>query len=207
MLLSLAADVRPELPERVKESVTEAARRAKQVAKQAKESDLLPLAGFFAATVAAALAGMVSGASPRRGRRSMMWYSGLRKARGNPPPAVFPVAWTALYAMNAVSGWRVWKQPDSPRRAAALALWTTQLGLNAAWTPLFFGARRPRAAMTDLVGLWGALAAYTAVARRVDAPAAWLTAPYLAWVSYAGYLNAEILRRNPPVLRRALGGH
>ena len=58
--------------------------------------------------------------------------------------------------------------------------------------------------MVDLVGLWGSLVAYTVAARRVDRPAAWLTVPYLGWVSYAGYLNAEILRKNSPVWRRVV---
>jgi tryptophan-rich sensory protein len=183
-------------------AIAQAARRSRRFT---KEADLLPLAGFLAATAGAAALGTFTGGGPGRSR-SLRWYGALRKARGTPPPAVFPAVWTALYAMTAVSGWRVWRRPDSPRRAAALALWTAQLGLNAAWTPLFFGARRPRLAMADLLGLLGTLAAYTAAARRVDAPAAWLTAPYLGWVSYAGYLNAEILRRNPPAWRRALGG-
>jgi tryptophan-rich sensory protein len=38
--------------------------------------------------------------------------------------------------------------------------------------------------------------AYAAAARRVDKPAAWLMAPYLAWVAFATVLNAEIVRLN-----------
>ena len=71
-----------------------------------------------------------------------------------------------------------------------------QLAANAAWTPLFFGARRPGPAMVDLLAQFGLTAAYTAATARVDRPAAALMAPYLGWTAFAGVLNEEILRRN-----------
>ncbi|HEX6095671.1 MAG TPA: tryptophan-rich sensory protein [Thermoanaerobaculia bacterium] len=40
------------------------------------------------------------------------------------------------------------------------------------------------------------MALYTNAARKVDKPAAWMMAPYLLWASFAGALNAEIVRRN-----------
>lgn len=124
------------------------------------------------------------------------WYDGLRKPRLNPPKAVFGPVWTGLYALIAYSGYRVWRTPRSKQRRAALALWGTQLVLNAAWTPLFFGMRRPAAALVDLVGLLGTAIAYTAVASKVDKPAAVMVAPYLGWLGFAGYLNEEIVRLN-----------
>ncbi len=208
----MSAAVVAEIVPRVRREVPAIRRRVVDATRQAgeyvREHDLLPLAGFVAAVAGAVTVGALAGASssPRDGRAAV-WYRGLRKGKGNPPAAVFPVVWTALYGMTAVSGWRVWQQPSTRRRDTALALWATQIGLNAAWSPLFFGARRPKAAMVDLLGLWGALAAYTAAARKVDRTATLLTLPYLAWVSYAGYLNGEILRKNPPVWRRLLGGH
>jgi tryptophan-rich sensory protein len=47
-----------------------------------------------------------------------------------------------------------------------------------------------------------AVAAYAAVARRADPLAAWLVAPYLAWVTYALGLNASIVSRNRRTLAR-----
>ena len=163
--------------------------------RRAVADDALPLAGFAAATTLAALAGMRFAPDPRH-PRTALWYAMLRKGRGNPPPIAFPIVWTALYGTIAVAGWRVWRQPASPARTRALAWWAAQLGLNAAWTPIFFGAHRPRAAFADLAANWGAVAAFIAAARDVDEAAAWLMAPYLAWVSYAAYLNEEIVRRN-----------
>jgi tryptophan-rich sensory protein len=44
--------------------------------------------------------------------------------------------------------------------------------------------------------MFAAITAYTAAARKVDRPAAWLMSPYLAWVAFATLLNAEIVRLN-----------
>lgn len=124
------------------------------------------------------------------------WYDGLRKPRLNPPKAVFGPVWTGLYSLIAYSGYRVWRTPPSKRRRAALGLWGAQLVLNAAWTPLFFGTRRPLAALVDLVSLFGTATAYAAVAGKLDRPAALMMVPYIGWLGFAGYLNEEIWRLN-----------
>jgi len=152
------------------------------------------MAGFGAAVAAAAGSG--AAATPRSGA-AKEWYDALDKPPFTPPKWVFPVAWTALYTLMAASAYRVWRAPGSPARTRALALWGTQLAANAAWSPLFFAARKPGAAMAALGVLLPAIAAYTNEARKVDAKAAWMMAPYLGWVSFAGVLNGEIVRRNP----------
>jgi benzodiazapine receptor len=149
---------------------------------------LLPFVGL---TAAVAFAGS---RSTREGRG--LWYRRLRKPRFNPPRWVFGPVWTALYGLMSVSAYRIWRQPPSPARTRALALWATQLGLNGIWSPLFFGKHRPRAALVDLIGLAAAIASYIRVAAKLDRLAAALMAPYLAWVGFAGLLNAAIVRRN-----------
>lgn len=149
------------------------------------------LGAFAGMTAGAALLG----ASAMRGATDD-WYDGLRKPRFTPPKAVFGPVWSGLYALIALSGYRVWKAPRSRPRRAALGLWGAQLVLNAAWTPLFFGLRRPLAALVDLVALTGTASAYAAVARKVDRPAAIMMLPYLGWLGFAGVLNEEIWRLN-----------
>ena len=110
---------------------------------------------------------------------------------------MFGPVWTTLYTLMAVAGFRIWNKKDrSPDRARALVLWPTQLALNAAWSPLFFGAKRPDLAMADLLVLMIALILLTRDASKVDKPAAWMFAPYVVWVAFAGVLNAEVIRRN-----------
>ena len=78
-----------------------------------------------------------------------------------------------------------------------LALFLAQLVLNAAWTPLFFGLHRPGIAFVEIVLLWLAIAATLTAFQPVSRVAAWLLAPYLAWVSFAAALNFTLWRLNP----------
>lgn len=131
-----------------------------------------------------------------RGRPGGAWFRRLRKPPAQPPDRVFGPVWTLLYATIAYSAWRVWKTPRSSARRRALTLWGTQLALNAAWTPLFFGARRPALALFDLVAIDTAAALFAVTAARVDRRAAAAFVPYLGWLGFATYLNASIVRRN-----------
>ena len=131
-----------------------------------------------------------------RGRPDGAWFHMLRKPAAQPSNRVFGPVWTLLYATMAYSAWRVWKARRSSARGRALTLWGTQLALNAAWTPLFFGARRPTLALFDLVALDTAAALYAVTAARVDRHEVSAFVPYLGWLGFATYLNASIVRRN-----------
>jgi tryptophan-rich sensory protein len=149
----------------------------------------------------AVIAGLTAAAAVIGGRATKKglgpWFNSLRKPPFQPPNWVFGPVWTVLYGAMAVSAWRVWRQPSSTRRSAALGLWGVQLGLNAAWSVLFFQEHQKRVALADLGVLMGSIGAYSLVARKVDRPAAWLMAPYLGWCGFATALNEEIVRRNP----------
>ena len=124
------------------------------------------------------------------------WYVALKKPAWNPPPWIFGPVWTSLYAMMAVAAWLVWKRGGFAARRGPLALFLTQLVLNAAWTPLFFGLHQPGFACAEIVSLWLAIAATLAAFRPLSRAAAWLLAPYLAWVSFAAALNFALWRLN-----------
>lgn len=153
-----------------------------------------PLATFGGAVVAAALLG--SRFNPAPGTATRIWYRQQEKSPLNPPDSVFAPVWTTLYTLMTIAAYRVWRAPRSRSRDAALRLWFAQLGLNAAWTPLFFGAKKPELALADLLALLTAQVAFVAKAKDADRTAAWLFAPYIAWVTFAGHLNLEIVRRN-----------
>lgn len=166
--------------------ISEAAVRPPNTAKS-----LLALAGFVAATAGAASVGAQSGA-----KRPKLWYRTLKKPSFTPPDKVFPVVWTALYALMAWSGWRVWRSRPSIRRSVGLTLWNAQLAANAEWSKLFFGDHEPSLALADSLLLDSLIAAYIATVRGIDRGAARAFMPYLVWVTFATLLNAEIVRRN-----------
>lgn len=189
------------LGQAIASSSRRAARRLRELPGEVEMPEPKAVATFAAfAGVTAAAAYLGTRAYPaHRLSRTRLWYRTLDKPAFNPPDWVFGPVWSVLYALIATSGYRVWRARDDrqPRtRSAALALWAAQLGLNAAWTPIFFGARRPRLALADLGALIAAVGGYTMLARKVDRPAAMLMAPYLAWLTFAGVINEEIVRRN-----------
>ncbi len=127
------------------------------------------------------------------------WYETLNKPSWRPPNFAFPIVWTALYAMSAAAGWIVWRSAPPEALPAAMALYGLQLLLNAAWSALFFGMRRMRAALLDLVGLWLSILGLIVLFMPIDRTAALLLVPYLVWVTIAGALNRAMIRLNPAV--------
>lgn len=147
----------------------------------------------FRYTAAVAAAAAVGGAATSRSVGD--WYSRLRKPGWTPPSRAFGPVWTVLYAQMAYSAQRVARTPD-PAGRPALALWWLQLGLNAAWSPVFFGARRPGAGAVVIGSLLPAVAATAVASARVDRRSGLLYGPYLAWATFAAALNLEIWRLN-----------
>jgi tryptophan-rich sensory protein len=147
---------------------------------------LLVLVGFLMVTFCAPLAGVFSPPGA--------WYAALNKPEWNPPGWIFGPVWTALYVMMAVAAWLVWKRSGWNR-----PLWHyfIQLILNAAWTPIFFGAHEPGWSFVVILALWLAVLVTLLSFLRVSKPAGWLLAPYLAWVTFAAFLNFTLWRMNP----------
>jgi tryptophan-rich sensory protein len=126
------------------------------------------------------------------------WYRALRKPPWNPPNAIFGPVWTTLYALMGVALLLVRRvDGDRPRRERAQAIFALQLALNLAWSLVFFGARDLRGALAVIAALWVSILATIASFWGLRRAAAVLLVPYLAWVSFAAVLNAEIARRNP----------
>ena len=85
------------------------------------------------------------------------WYPQLRKPPGTPPSWVFGPVWTTLYVLMAMSAWLVWRDYGWRGGGSALLLFFAQLGLNMAWSGIFFGARLPGVAFAEIVILWLAI--------------------------------------------------
>jgi len=149
---------------------------------------ILVLVGFVGACSLAAR----MGAAFRPGD----WYERLAKPSWRPPNWVFPPAWVVLYLTIAVSGWLVWRKVGFAGDVLPLSIYLVQLVLNAAWSPIFFGLRRPDLAFIEIIMLWLSIAVTIAVFRPISAAAAWLLLPYLAWVTFAAALNFTIWRLN-----------
>jgi len=71
-----------------------------------------------------------------------------------------------------------------------------QLGLNALWSPIFFGWHGIKTALVIIMAMLVCIAITVVMAIRVDRPSAWLLVPYLLWVAYAGTINAGVVALN-----------
>ena len=151
-------------------------------------SDIASLAGFIVACFAVASSGAFFRPGP--------WYEQLQKPSWCPPNWLFAPAWTVLYIMIAVSGWLVFRKAGFSGAAVAFTIYVLQLLLNAAWSGIFFGAKRLDLAFGELVLLWLMILATILAFHPIDTTAAYLLIPYLCWVTFAGALNLTIWRLN-----------
>lgn len=125
------------------------------------------------------------------------WYASIEKPPFNPPNWVFAPVWTTLFVMMAIAGWRVWRKGHDTRRRQALIAFAVQLGLNLAWSFLFFGLQRIDLAMLEIVILLVAIGITTVLFWKIDRLAGALFVPYGLWVSFATLLNVSLWFLNP----------
>ncbi len=123
------------------------------------------------------------------------WYAQLHKPSFNPPNWIFGPVWTALYALMAVSMWRVWRstQADVHNTKVSFGL---MLLLNATWSPVFFALHRPDLSLWVIYFYVGALGVFIRYLWRQDRLAAVLQFPHLAWLLFATVLNSAIAALN-----------
>ena len=126
------------------------------------------------------------------------WYPTLVKPSFNPPNWLFAPVWSTLYIMMGIAAGLVWNRIDFERDAVkrALLFFTIQLGLNALWSFLFFGLHNVLLALIELVILWLMIYETYQSFRKIHKIAGDLLLPYLAWVTFAGVLNASIWQLN-----------
>ena len=146
------------------------------------------------AAVAATLVAMTGGLLTEIGP----WYLALRKPAWQPPDWAFGPAWTIIFALCAAAGAIAWREArDASARRLVIAGFAANAVLNVSWSYLFFTMRRPDLALVEVAFLWLSVLALVLVLRRVSRRAGWLLVPYLAWVSFAAFLNHTIVKLNP----------
>jgi tryptophan-rich sensory protein len=96
----------------------------------------------------------------------------------------------------ATAAWLVWRQRSHEDVWLALALFMAQLILNGLWSIIFFGLRRPGAALVEIILLLATIAMTATRFAEFSRLAFWLMTPYAGWVLYASYLTLGIWRLN-----------
>lgn len=125
------------------------------------------------------------------------WYPTLVKPFFTPPNIIFPLAWTFLYALMAVSFWRILRaRPEAGPKGPAIATFLGQMVLNVGWSYAFFTMRSPMLGLVVIGLLAIAIVLMIRAFLRIDRAAGYAQYIYLAWVAFASLLNAAIVVLN-----------
>ena len=127
------------------------------------------------------------------------WYRSLRKPSWQPPDWLFGPAWTLILALASLSAFFAWRSAsDSGSRILIAVLFLLNGIANVLWSPLFFKLRRPDWALWEVPFLWLSILVPIVLLLPISRTASLLLVPYLAWVSFAAFLNLTIVRLNRP---------
>lgn len=154
----------------------------------------MDLIRFIVAILIPVLSGTLGGflTAPNLG-----WYALLNRPTLTPPSWVFAPVWTTLYLLMGIASYLIWQEKPSKKRANALTLYFIQLGLNLSWSYFFFAQKLPPLALVVIFILWLAIILTIIKFYRLNKTAGYILIPYLIWVTFATYLNFEVVRLNP----------
>jgi translocator protein len=125
------------------------------------------------------------------------WYVNLNKPSFNPPDWLFGPTWTLLYIMIATAAYLVWqKRSKSAAYVSACVIYFIQLLLNFLWSIVFFELHQILKALIIIGLLFISIMMNIGAFKKISKAAAWLLAPYLLWVAFAGLLNFNIFILN-----------
>ena len=133
----------------------------------------------------------LGGLSAWLNRGAMADYAVLNRPPLSPPGWLFPVVWTLLYILMAVSAAMVGKE-DSNRSRDALFVYWAQLFVNFWWSILFFAWGLRLIAFFWLILLLTLAAVMAFWFGKIRPIAGKLNIPYLLWLVFAGVLNISV---------------
>lgn len=106
------------------------------------------------------------------------------------PKIIFPIVWTILYFMMAISYYLVSKNDKT------FGIYFAQLIFNSLWTVLFFGLKLRLLAFIWLIVLFVLVLIMLIRYYKINKTAGYLLVPYSIWLIFAGYLNLSIYLLN-----------
>ena len=116
------------------------------------------------------------------------WYESIKPGI-TPPNFVFPIAWTILYVLIALSIYFIWIGSKKKDKSRIILIFGINLVANSLWSYLFFGLKNPLLAFYDIILIWLSIIAMLILSFKISKKAFYLLIPYLLWVSFAMILN------------------
>ncbi|KAM4748633.1 translocator protein-like [Rhinophrynus dorsalis] len=126
------------------------------------------------------------------------WYMTLVVPSWQPPNWIFALVWTVLYTSMGYGSYLIYRELGGLNEDSMvpLGLYSGQLVLNWAWSPIFFGAHKIGWGFVEILALTGAVAATTISWFPIHRTAAYLMFPYMAWQLFVSALCYCIWRDN-----------
>ena len=116
------------------------------------------------------------------------WYQSLIKPPLAPPAWLFSPVWIILYISIAISLFLYARKPSPKSKAWGYVLFFTQLLVNLAWTPAFFGIKNMTLALVIVI-LLDILVLFTIIEfSKTSKTAGKILIPYFIWILFATFL-------------------
>ncbi|USD63783.1 tryptophan-rich sensory protein [Vibrio sp. SCSIO 43140] len=132
--------------------------------------------------------------------QSKAFYAALSQPVWAPPGWLFGPVWLVLFAFMALSVWLVCSRRDQFEVRTAVVLFSVQLVLNGLWSWMFFAWGTGQGAFLVILALILMISSCIVVFHKISRIASYLLLPYLAWVSFAAFLNFSLWKLNPTLL-------
>lgn len=147
------------------------------------------------------LAGLFSGFLSKGG---MEQFQRMNKPPLSPPGILFPLVWTILYVLMGIASYLIFESGNREKSSDensqnvkdALTVYGVQLAVNFFWSIFFFRFQWYFFSFFWLVLLWVLIYYTFRLFYLISKTAAYLLLPYLAWVTFAGYLNLGVALLN-----------
>lgn len=130
-------------------------------------------------------------------RSSMKVFEAVNKSPLSPPAVVFPIVWTILYTLMGISYYLVINSDGSKEEIQEAArIYGIQLIMNFLWSTFFFNFQWYLFSFIWLLFLWFSVLLMIIKFSTISKTAAWISIPYLLWLTFAAYLNLGIFLLN-----------
>jgi len=116
------------------------------------------------------------------------WYESVRPAI-TPPNLVFPVVWTILFFLIALSMYLSLINSNKKQKSSIILIYGINFLLNILWSFLYFGIKNPLIAFFEIFALLISIIAMIKISSKISKKAGYLLIPYLLWVCFAIILN------------------
>ena len=140
---------------------------------------------------------LAGGLSASLTANTMEAFQQLTKPPLTPPGFLFPIVWTILYTLMGIASYLiVTSDANKDDIQTALVSYGLQLIVNILWPIFFFRFNWYLFAFFVILLLWLFIIRTIRLFFAISKPAAYLTIPYLLWVTFAAYLNAGFVVLN-----------